>query len=613
MNTSISNHPSAIQWVNQLPSASVLLDKDCTLIDASNSWFQEFGLNRDSTLKKPFLQLFPRLDESWQDSFEYALEGLKDIKMVDKYVDDQQHTKTFLWHINPWMDGYGKAVGIILNVKNLTQDTALELEVKNSPALLTEKWESSFGSWEYNVKDNTVYWSKELKALFGVPKTYEPSLKKSILLFGTNPEGKSLKHYLDAAITTGQPWSVNLPLAEKNRAGDLMHIIGRPKFKNGNCTRIIGTIRKAQKHSPKKPLLSPTTNKPRTDTLVLLEDVPASIGAIALKTGKIIGANHALLDLLGLAKKDVVAKHLEDFLWFTKEERIQWYRSIKTNSSFQGLQKEVFHKQIGQKLIFRFSGKVIGQNLVVSCEDVTSFHLKEAATEAQLALANEELKRITDFTHMASHNLKAHATNFDLLLNFLQNEKSETERANLLKILFQSAENLATSIKGLRELVTIRQQMDSQKKPVDLSDVIYRCLQNNNGLVKTYNAKVHNEVLDGYHIQAIPVYLESIVSNLLVNAIKFKNEQGRPIVFISVEETKTHDVLLIEDNGVGMDLEKQKDKLFALYKTLQNMDNASGASLYLVKYQIELLGGKILVESKIGKGSVFRLFFPKNR
>lgn len=618
MKISIIKNP-APQWVNQLPSSSALLDKDLRLIDASKAWFNTFDLKRTSVLGKPFMELFPSCNETWQDSFEYALEGLSDIKIRDAFVNSEGLEQDFIWNINPWKDGYGNPVGIILNIKHVTEKKeALELELNHTQKLLNEKGAvAKIGSWDFRVAAKKMYWSNELKEIFQVPKSYEASIQDTFGFFASEEDRITMKKLLQRAISWGKPWNKNLKI--KTDKGELVWIntIGRPKFKNGKCVRIIGTIQNIEDSFTTEAKTTKAVSS-ATNPWGFINDLPIGAAVIDLATGTITELNAELTNLLGLPKESLINKHFKSFLWFTNNEQLQWSKSLLANNCIHGLEKEVFTKDKNQKIILRISGKRlknIGDKefLLATCEDITAFQTNEALLRKELATANAELGRLTHFAHMVSQNLKAQATNFDLLLNFLNNEQDEKERTNLLNILFQSAENLTSSIKGLRELVTIRHQMNEQKKPVAVNDIVYTTIQSNNGLIKQHNVKIHNELTDDFKINAIPVYVESIISNLLVNAIKFKNNNEKPYVIIASESLTDYDVISIEDNAAGIDLSKHGDKLFQLYKTLQNMDNSSGMGLYLAKYQIELMGGKITVDSELDKGSVFKIYFPKKK
>jgi signal transduction histidine kinase len=236
--------------------------------------------------------------------------------------------------------------------------------------------------------------------------------------------------------------------------------------------------------------------------------------------------------------------------------------------------------------------------------------VQEEVMATSLQKSEEELDKIVHFSHMVSHNLKSHATNFDLLLNFLNNEQDSDERENLLKMLFKATDNLTGSIKGLRELVDIQYKIDDEKKSIKFNDYVYKVLENYNGLVKQEGVKVFNEISDDVTVKAIPNYLENILSNLIVNAIKFRKADQNPILVISAEKTDSYTIFSIEDNGIGMDLSKVGDKLFALYRTLHSIDRSRGMGLYLTKYQVDLMKGKIEVDSELDRGSAFKVYFP---
>jgi signal transduction histidine kinase len=67
-------------------------------------------------------------------------------------------------------------------------------------------------------------------------------------------------------------------------------------------------------------------------------------------------------------------------------------------------------------------------------------------------------------------------------------------------------------------------------------------------------------------------------------------------------------VLSVEDNGLGMDL-SHKNKIFGMFQRLHDHVEGSGVGLYIVKKIIENAGGKIDVQSRVGQGSIFWVYF----
>jgi len=601
-------------WVSKLPSNSVLLNTELEIIGGSEKWFNTFEFNREDTTGKKFLSLFPYFKDSWQDSFEYSLEGLTEIKNLDKFTDATGIKYDFVWNINPWRDGYGKVVGVIINAKEISEKTAIELELKQTQKLLKDKGEvAKIGSWEYNIAADQLYWSKELREILKVGTTIKPTLKKTSAFFDLNEDNKVFNILVKNAITFRKPWNRNFQL--KTKKGDVIWVntIGRPKFKGDKCVRIIGTIQNI--NDTYNPEIEKPVQKEIVTSWKAIEELPAAFVSIDLKTGKILRLNKAFSLLIGLSKETFLNKHFKNFVPMTILERVQWSRSIIANKVIDGLEKEVCIQGLNSQTSFKFNGKLIQTKddkleLLINCQDISKYFVRERDLTSELKEANSELDKFVHFSHMVAHDLKAHATNIHLLLNFLIEEHDADERKKILKIIFDSTEDLTTTIKGLRELVTIRHEINEKKTLIPLNEVIFNILEKNKGLIKMKKAKIHNEIPENFEVLALPIYLESIVSSFLLNAIKFKNKK-KPVIILKVEQTSRYNVLSIEDNSLGMDLSKPEEQPFQLYKSPINMEDSSGMGLYLAKYQIEIMKGEVYVESTPKNGNLFKVYFLK--
>jgi signal transduction histidine kinase len=78
---------------------------------------------------------------------------------------------------------------------------------------------------------------------------------------------------------------------------------------------------------------------------------------------------------------------------------------------------------------------------------------------------------------------------------------------------------------------------------------------------------------------------------------------------VSSKEVNNMIVLTFKDNGIGIDLERNRDKIFGLYQRFHNYSDSKGLGLYLVKSQVESMGGTISVESEVDKGTTFTIIF----
>ena len=99
---------------------------------------------------------------------------------------------------------------------------------------------------------------------------------------------------------------------------------------------------------------------------------------------------------------------------------------------------------------------------------------------------------------MVSHNLKAHATNFSLLFDFLAIESDPKERKRLISILQDGNIGFSETVLGLREIVTIRENKDLKKKHLVINESIYRAEQNLLGIIRQNEVKIINEIPEAY-------------------------------------------------------------------------------------------------------------------
>jgi signal transduction histidine kinase len=107
---------------------------------------------------------------------------------------------------------------------------------------------------------------------------------------------------------------------------------------------------------------------------------------------------------------------------------------------------------------------------------------------------------------------------------------------------------------------------------------------------------------------SIKAYINSILYNLISNAIQYRSPDCKPVVNISSRREGKYFVLEVADNGLGIDLEKHQGELFKLYKRFHTHIEGKGLGLYITKQQVEKLNGFVEVESKPDKGTRFSIF-----
>ncbi|UXP30555.1 PAS domain S-box protein [Reichenbachiella agarivorans] len=232
--------------------------------------------------------------------------------------------------------------------------------------------------------------------------------------------------------------------------------------------------------------------------------------------------------------------------------------------------------------------------------------------DKELKTLNENLARqnnqLEEFAHIASHNLRAPITNMLSLIKIREADSSEATQQFVWDNLGKTVRNLDETIIELNDVVKTSWELDKQRKTLRFQDVLEKIL---NSIVDQI-AKADAEFDVKFEMSTVfypKIYLESIIQNLVTNAIKYKKPHERAMIYLRSWEKNGRGYFSIEDNGMGINLEKYGSRLFGLRKTFHSNHDARGVGLFITKAQIESLGGSIFVESTEGVGTKFIVDF----
>ena len=252
------------------------------------------------------------------------------------------------------------------------------------------------------------------------------------------------------------------------------------------------------------------------------------------------------------------------------------------------------------------------QNQIIENENLQlSFDLDRQNKE--LLQSNHELaqknSRMEQFAYVVSHNLRAPIARLTGLTNIFKFAKSDSEIEDIVKKTNQSEQELDQVVKGLSEVMQIQRLSADVFSEVQFESVIEKVKDILDAEIKETKAEFKIQ-LEVESIYSLPPYIESVFYNLISNGIKYRNPERRPIVTIDTKKVSDFVCLSFLDNGLGLELGTYKDQLFGLYKRFHFHVEGRGLGLYLVKTQIEMLGGKIEVESKPLEGTAFKVYLP---
>jgi PAS domain S-box-containing protein len=245
--------------------------------------------------------------------------------------------------------------------------------------------------------------------------------------------------------------------------------------------------------------------------------------------------------------------------------------------------------------------------------DITDEKKQEKEKEQLIRELTQNNKDLKQFSYITSHNLRAPLSNLTGLLNLLEDIPVENqELKEILNGFNKSTHLLNDTINDLVKVIIIKDNPSIQKEAVLIKEIFENVFSQLNFQIELYKPIIKLNFEKVSIININKAYIESILLNLLTNAIKYKSESRKLKITITTREIDNTVVLIFTDNGIGIDLERNKDKVFGLYQRFHNYPDSKGLGLYLVKSQVETMGGTIEIESEVNKGTTFTLTF-KNK
>jgi diguanylate cyclase len=241
--------------------------------------------------------------------------------------------------------------------------------------------------------------------------------------------------------------------------------------------------------------------------------------------------------------------------------------------------------------------------------DITKSKQFEMDLNNSLTLVTEQNKRLLNFSHIVSHNLRSHTSNIQSLINLIEMSEDEEEEKELLALLKSVSEALNETMDNLNEVVSIQTDITPVIEELNVNKFINRTLEVLRNQIVKNKAEIKNNISDDVSVKFNPAYLESIMLNFISNSIRYKHPDRNPKIELNSYIEKNYQVIEIKDNGIGIDLDKNGKKLFGMYKTFTNNPESRGIGLFITKNQIDTMKGKIKVESTLNEGTTFKIYF----
>lgn len=268
--------------------------------------------------------------------------------------------------------------------------------------------------------------------------------------------------------------------------------------------------------------------------------------------------------------------------------------------------REFWVKAMGKPL-FNDKKEIIGVRGVF--QDIDAVKTRALNLQRTSDIIASQNKRLFNFAHIVSHNLRSHTSNLTLITELINSFDNAEEKLDLLSNVEDIAKSLNETIEHLNEVVTIQTSTNKSKTLIKFENILNQVLTSISQIIAKGKATINADFSELKEIEYIPAYLESIMLNLITNAIKYRHPDRDPVINIKSSLVDSKPVLKISDNGIGIDLNKFGNKIFGMYKTFHYNKDAVGIGLFITKNQIESLNGQIYVDSMVDNGTTFKIEF----
>ncbi len=587
--------------LRESPIPLVFMDKDHGILQFSTGLLDFFELPKSHVPKK-MDDLFGELPLGLTTCVNNNLEHVEIIPLVSK-KGKQRWIKVSLFPL-----GNG-STGFQVFFDDVTEDKEhyeLALEAKKI---------AKIGSWKVDLIKNSIFWSKITKTIHEVPSDFEPDLEKGINFYKEGEHRERIVEAVSACIESGKPFDVELIIVTAKGNEKWVRSIGEAERSNGKTIGFYGVFQDIDEIKREKLKNEELNNRMRA----AVQSAQIGIWDWDVVNNHLIWDDNmfTIFDIDRDEFKEAYkawesALHPEDKERATHEVELalEGKKDFDTVFRIRKQDGSIAHIQ-GRAQVFR-DGDGKPRRMVGINADVTKLKRKDERLRKLLDLTEKQNQKLLNFAQIVSHNLRSNSSNISMLSGMLLSNIVEKERDKFLDMIHTSSERLEETLNQLNEIIRIQETRYSDLHEVKVLPILENVLERINATIAESKAEVRIDMPKAIRVIGVAPYLTSIFMNLLTNSIKYKSPQRALKINIKAEILGNRTVIGFEDNGLGIDLEKNAKNLFGMYKTFHNNEDAKGVGLFISKNQMEAMNGKIEVRSTVNKGSTFYLYFTNN-
>jgi PAS domain S-box-containing protein len=396
--------------------------------------------------------------------------------------------------------------------------------------------------------------------------------------------------------------------AANDVASIISDIDGRPITKASNFCRVCEIVRSTKKGNisciksdktlgeKAKALMKPTYGK------------CLSCGFVDASAPIIVGGKHIANWLIG--QSNVIGVSKKEIELYAKEIDADTNEMLDAFEKMPEMSLAKFEEVLDLLWIMAKKISVLGHNNLILAKDITERKKVEKALHQSVTDLKRSNAELEQFAYVASHDLQEPlrmVSSYMQLLKLRYGGKLDSDADEFIGFAVDGANRMQTLI---NDLLTFS-RVGTRGKPFDPTDcetVLEQVLANLKMAIEESGAMITHEALPT--VMADGSQLLQLFQNLVANAIKFCCDET-PRIHLSAEQKETEWVFLVADNGIGIEPEFF-ERIFVIFQRLHGRGEYSGTGIGLAvcKKIVERHGGRIWVESELGKGTTFFFTIP---
>ncbi|PWG78108.1 PAS domain S-box protein [Pararcticibacter amylolyticus] len=595
----------------QLPSPVALLEEPQHRIRMANSLFLKL-VGRSDIIGETIGSVF---SGTGLDDFIRVLDDVyktgKPFSVIEAPFrrDDESEELFFSFTLQPYRSNDGSPGGMFFFIVNVTEQVASRRKLEEANKEITRLFNAvNEGFFSRDIKKGEyIHLSVGCEKIYGykVEDFYQnPSLWFEVI----HPDDKKRVLKDEPLHMQGKQTLTQYRIFHKDGSVKWIEIKVVPKMQNGELVRVEGTINDITERKN----ADYEIEKAHELSELIMNSLPGIFYAFDNK-GRFFYWNKNFETVLGYSGNEIRSRTMIDFIVEEDREKVTEKAKQLQEKGSGGVETCLITRD-GTEIPYYLKGKMVsyeGSSMIfgmgVNIADRKKAEQEREKMNADLIQRNIELKQ---FSYIISHNLRSPITKILGLTSIFETEDNSFNQ-QLISYIRTEAVNLDNVVKDLNTILW--NGAKTRKEEIIFSvelELIKHVLLDE---IAESGALISSDFSQCDHLLSIRSFIYSIMFNLVSNAIKYRSPKRRLHLNLRTSIVGNNVCLIVEDNGLGIDLEKHGDAVFGLYNRFHSSDiPGEGKGLNIVKTQAETLGGWVELESQPDTGSRFRVYIPVN-